>query len=200
MTQATNRMAVLANGGVVPLEAAAATYALLKSHLQSNDAEWDVLYYLRELCLGRPIDNHQRFTLLKSGLLESDGELHPAVRDVVLSAVRGEDQMLHLESPFTSADDRAIAELINATTYVKIHVPPNEAEKWLKDHLGQRIDKVLNEFDTTNLPDPRMTPELPTLSPEAQEQILKNILNRRNPPNDSDPSPDHPTPPPTHSR
>jgi hypothetical protein len=109
-----DREAVLANGGHLPLADAVRWYDRLVTLVGADQTEWDVLYSLRQLALGRQVDREPLGELVREGLATPDGRLDPGLRDVILSAVRGEDHRLRLESPFTDSLDRALAEFRGA--------------------------------------------------------------------------------------
>lgn len=131
----TERISLLANGASVPLATAAPYFALLRSHLDNPDAEWDVVFHLRETCLGRKLEPEQIRTLAAEGLLGRDGRPDPVLRAVVLSAVRGEGRALHLVSPFTDPVDRAIVEYLAAKDYLSTALEPAEARELFADDL-----------------------------------------------------------------
>ena len=144
--RSTDRTAVLANGAEVPLERAAAVLGRLNSYLHHPDTEWEVVYHLRELCLGREIAPEQARTLAQEGWLAADGLLDPDVRAVVLAAVHGEGRVLHLSSPFTDADDRAIAEFVIARDHIRCMLPEDQAGRLLAaDPLPGAVRQALRE-------------------------------------------------------
>jgi hypothetical protein len=130
---------VLANGGRVPLEVASANFALLNAYLAEPDSEWDVVYYLREVCLGRPIDPEQTRALVHEKLLAPDGSVDPAMRAVVLSAVRGEGRVLHLASPFTDPTDRALSEFLTARDHIQSYLSDSEVKTVLDDPVQRAL-------------------------------------------------------------
>ena len=85
-------------GEILPLHTVVAFLTEFQTQLTNTDSEWDLLYYLREVCLGRSIEREQRNALAEAGLLNRDGSLDPAMRGVALAAIRGEGRTLHLES------------------------------------------------------------------------------------------------------
>lgn len=105
-----NRETLLANGGRLQLFDAFTHYSCLQNLRVVDDLEWDAVYLLREVALGRPIENGPRDALIQKKLLDSDGEIDPEFRDIILSSVQGEDRLLHLISPFTNSLDRALVE------------------------------------------------------------------------------------------
>lgn len=127
------RSIVLANGSRVPLARAATNLALLTDYLSDPDSDWDIVYYLREVCLGRRIEPEQTKALIKEQLLLPDGSVDPAMEAVVLSAVRGEGRVLHIGSPFTDSLDRAMAEFVNARNFVRSQLDEPDAEAFLRD-------------------------------------------------------------------
>ena len=109
-----DRVATLANGDCVSLQQAAHQYAVVKGYLESPDSEWNLIYYLRQLCLGREVELDQRAALTRESLIGNDGAIDPVLNAVILSAVRGEGRLLHLDSPFVDTQDRLIAEFLVA--------------------------------------------------------------------------------------
>jgi len=132
------RPITLANGANVPLFQAASNLGLLQEYLTDPDSDWNLLYYLREVSLGRSIEPEQQRALIKALLLEPDGSLDPSMEAVVLSAVRGEGQLLHIDSPFTNSLDRAMAEFVNARAYVRSYLDEAEAKAFFYDDLAQQ--------------------------------------------------------------
>jgi hypothetical protein len=128
-----SRPIVLANGARVPLDVAATNLALITSYLADPDSEWDIVNYLREVCLGRPIEPEQTLALVREQLLSPDGSVDSAMQAVVLSSVRGEGRLLHLVSPFTDPLDRAVAEFLMARDYIRSYLSPGEAKSVLED-------------------------------------------------------------------
>lgn len=126
-----NRPATLANGATVPLAEAARWLALLESYADDPGLEWEMLHLLRAACLGRRLEPEQLRALVSERLLESGGAVDPTLNAVVLSAVRGEGRVLHLESPFTEPLDRAMADYIRSREYVRAHLDPAAAEAFL---------------------------------------------------------------------
>lgn len=179
----TDRVTTLSNGETVPLLTAARWFALLGSHQELPDLEWDAVYHLREVCLGRPLEPEQTRTLVHEGLLTPDGRVDPVLRAVVLAGVRGEGRVLHLDSPFTNPLDRAVADFVRAHDYLAAHLPPVEAEELFRDDLGTVVKRAV---ESTPLP--------PGL---GSGHLVREILRRSNqgdpgrPPN---PAGDGPTP------
>lgn len=134
------RPVVLANGDRVPLIAAATSYGHLSDYLTDPDSDWDVVYYLREMCLGRDIEPEQSRALIHARLVEADGVPGAAMRAVVLSAVRGEGRHLHLDSPFTDPLDRSIAEFITARHYLHSFLDGSELKEVLDDPVRRALE------------------------------------------------------------
>jgi hypothetical protein len=131
--------ATLANGERVPLAAAASKLARVTEYLAVPDSEWDVVFYLREVCLGREIEPEQERALVRERLLEPDGRLDPVMRAVVLSAVRGVGRTLHIDSPFTDQVDRDIAEYLLARDGIRSALGTDEARAVLAYDPVQRL-------------------------------------------------------------
>lgn len=133
------RPVVLANGTRVPLQVAASNLKLLAEHLAVLDSEWDVVYHLREVCLGRPLEPEQTRALVRERVLAPDGTVDPAMRAVVLSAVRGEGRVLHLESPFTDATDRALAEFLMSRDHILCYLDEADAKAVFDDPVMRAL-------------------------------------------------------------
>ena len=132
---------------------------LLKSYLEYPDLEWDGVYYLREVCLGRPIEPEQTRTLVREQLLRDDGSVDPAMQAVVLSAVRGEGRVLHIESPFTAPLDRSVAEYLIARDYVRSHFDDANARAIFNyDPVGRTLDLLPRPKTWTGREDDRTDP------------------------------------------
>ena len=120
-----HRPARLTTGETAPVAAVAGWLGVLRSHLESPDLEWDGVYHLREVCLGRPIEPEQERALVAGGLLAPDGRPDPVLGAVVRAAVRGEGRVLHLDSPFTDPVDRAVADFLAARDYLAVELAPD---------------------------------------------------------------------------
>jgi hypothetical protein len=140
-TNPAKKLVVLANGASIPLEVAAWNLGLLSNYLSNPDLEWDGVYYLREVCLGRPIEREQAQTLVREQLLLPNGKPDLAMQAVVLSAVRGEGRVLHLDSPFTDPTERAIADFLGARDYLRSYLSEEDIRAVSShDSLGRVID------------------------------------------------------------
>jgi hypothetical protein len=144
------RTIVLANSARLPLGAVAIAYGLLSSHLADPDSDWDVVYHLRQVCLGHPIEPEQTRALIREKVLMPDGSLDPVLEAVVLSSVRGEGRNLHLDSPFTDSLDRAMAEFINAREYIRSRMEVPEAEGFIADDPTKQIRDSLRSKKWTD--------------------------------------------------
>lgn len=140
------RFATLTTGETAPLVPAARALARLQDLLDCPDAEWDLAYHLRELCLGRPVDPQPLRTLTQERLVGPDGEVDPTLRAVVLAAVRGCGRVLHLEPPFVDRVDQRIAEFVAAREYLEVELASDEFANLLAgdDALG-RAGRALAE-------------------------------------------------------
>lgn len=134
MSTPTTRLVQLCNGDRLPLSLAAARLGLLVSYQEGeHDGEWNPLYLLRELCLGRPLAPEQLRDLRAEQLVTPAGEPIDGLRAVVLSAVRGEGRALRLDSPFTDPLDRAMADYLIARHFIRAHLDEPEATAFLAD-------------------------------------------------------------------
>jgi hypothetical protein len=153
LTQYT-RTILLSSGARHPLGAVSACLGLLDSYLRDAESRQCVAD-LRLLCLGEPLPEDRRAELVRHSLLEADLTVSPVMKDVVLSAIRGEDQGIFLVSPFTSSWDRTMHNLSEAQGRIRSELPRREAETL----LGQDIIRTLFEQSVThrsrgNGPDP----------------------------------------------
>lgn len=144
-----NRLITLANSSRVPFEAACLHLNTLVSYLEDPSLEWDVLPLLRRVCLGETLDPEQTRALGHEQLLQPDGSVEPVLKAVVLAAVRGEGQLLHIDSPFTDPLDRAMADYFCAREYVRTRMEPAAAAAFFaRDPLQQSFEKYRNATDT----------------------------------------------------
>lgn len=100
--------------------------------MSDDHSHSDLIYFLREVCLGRIIQPEQAQVLIQEQLLTDDGRVDPSMQAVVLSAVRGEGKKLHIISPFTDPLDRAIAEFVNARNYIRSYTDEPETKAILR--------------------------------------------------------------------
>jgi hypothetical protein len=123
MTEKLHRKEVrLSNGQTVSLAAASNYLDLLETFIGSDDQDRHALYRLRQVCLG-DVMNEDDQQILKDNLLrKQDGTIDPELRAVVLSAVRGEGQALHLDSPFTNSWDRTVSNLYRSRAQIRLEL------------------------------------------------------------------------------
>jgi hypothetical protein len=144
-----DRVIQLSSGVRWPLRTVAGCVGQLEAYLDTDDPkERDLVYFLRQVCLGQKISDEQREALRTYGLLQtSDGQLEPQMKDVVLAAVRGEGRALHVVSPFTDSWDRALSDFLNARIRIRSEIDDRgEYEAFLKDDpLQQYADKLLEK-------------------------------------------------------
>ena len=160
---------VLSNGARHPIGLVAAHVGLLESYADGDARDRDVLDALRRTCLGLPISGEARHALQSEKLLDGRGEPPPALKDVVLSSVRGDGKALHVLPPFTDPWDRTIANLFLARAAVRSQLSPENAElllnepgfggdhdtpeqirKWtdyVREHRGQGLGGGANPLD-----------------------------------------------------
>ena len=152
--------------------AACAAYSLLVSYHDNPDLEWDVVYFLRELCLGRSVDKEPLQTLRQEGLIASDDGVDPVMKAVGLSAVRGEGRHLHVGSPFTDPKHRAVALFLHSKALIELLLPEADVAAVMSEdrHLRDDVRAVLDERDKSR-------PKIDT------EALLRKIgLRRPTPP------------------
>jgi hypothetical protein len=137
-----DRTVTLSNGAGVSLLESARCFAVLQGFLDSPDSEWNLIYYLRQQCLGKTIDDEQRAALIREGLLEADGSASSAIEATVLSSVHGDGRILHLVSPFTEREDRMISEYIIARDELPEHVLDQISASDPKLGIRDAIDKT----------------------------------------------------------
>ncbi len=129
-----------------------------RRHLQDPDLDWPYVHLVRELCLDRPIEPEQRRALVREGLLGEDGALDPSLAAVVRAAVRGEDRLLRLDSPFTHSLDRAMADYLCARTFIRGHLEDAAAEAFLSSDPSRDAEQEFRERTTPAVPPPHMPP------------------------------------------
>lgn len=134
----------------MPLVPAARALALLQDHLDLPDAEWDVLYFLRELCLGRSIEHDQLQTLKSVNLITTDGEIDSTLKSIVLAAVRGSGRVLHIDSPFVERIDQRIAEFVSARDYLQVELSHEEFRQLIDGE--SMLDRVRQTLEDMPLP------------------------------------------------
>jgi hypothetical protein len=180
------REVVLANGDRVSLQDAALRHMRLRAQLALEEEEWDVVYHLREICLGREIDPEPERFLIREGWLCEDGTADPALRSVVLSCVRGEGRLLHLDSPYTEPLDRALAEFFISREQLLAQLDPADAQILFEKPQHEKGFDALREAS-------REGPQTPADIPPPDAKSFVEELNKRlNRPD----SPDSPPPPP----
>jgi len=170
------RLVVLANGASVSLGAVVANLGLLRSYLESPDSEWDVVYHLREVCLGRTIDAETARTLIHEGLLQPDGNVETDLRAVVLSAVRGEGRLLHVTSPFTDPLDRAMVEYLNADDYLESHLERSAKEAFLADNPLKNLRAAIKRLDDNS--ESRQEHDLPGMHDRIVGRLEQDWIDR----------------------
>lgn len=174
------REVLLANGDRVALGVAVRQCGRLTAALQSNEAEWDIVYHLREVCLGQVIEPEAERFLIHEGYLGRDGAVDPALRSVVLAAVRGEGRVLRVESPYVDPLDRARAEFLGAREQLLAQLDPAErAAVFDKPPLERHLDALRETFGGTPQP-----------TPGEQRSFLKKLKDRLD--QDHPPSPPPP--------
>lgn len=154
----TQRTAVLANGDRHPLGEVVERYNWLQDQWVVEDQAWDVVYHLREVCLGRPVDAGPLRMLAGMRLVDETGAIDPVTRSVVLSSVRGEHRALSLSSPFTDGVDRALAELAHAKGFLSLALDRRESEALLGgDQLRDDLAALGDDLRQVppGLPDPK---------------------------------------------
>lgn len=178
------REVALANGDRLSLRDAVVKHMRLEAAIGLEEQEWEVVYHLREVCLGRPIDPAPERFLIREGWLREDGTVDPALRSIALSSVRGEGRLLHLDCPYTDDLSRAIATFYAAREELLAKLDPADAHiVFEKSDLEQRIDAVREN----NAED--KTPELYTPpNPDTFVRKLKARMEKEKPP-DSPPPP-----------
>jgi len=149
------RMVVLANGDQVPIGDASVCYGLLCSHLECPDTEWDAVFYLRMLCLGDAIEREQLTILRQEGLVEADGSVGETMKSIVLSSVRGEGRLLHLDSPFVDPEDRKIAIFLDTIHSLDDEFLDSVLAQWRIDRRKVREFSDVNKTLPTELPSVR---------------------------------------------
>lgn len=161
-----SRFTTLANGDAVPLWNARHWFEKLESYQKVQDAEWDVVYHLRELCLGRTLEEEQIRSLAHEGFLSAEGAVDPVLRSVVLSSVRGEGRLLRLDPPYTDEVDRRIADYLSAQNILPSHLSNEEMEEL----RGADMDRLLKEVREDVLDNLQ--------SPPVDDHVLREFRRR----------------------
>ena len=96
----------LANGTAVP-DVLVTTTMIVLNDLASNDPI--VFYELTMKCrdTNHPFWGSTEETLKQAALIKDNGEIHDSVKNIVLSAVKGEDLKMTLGSPFPEQDSKS---------------------------------------------------------------------------------------------
>lgn len=174
------RQVLLANGDRVALGVAVQQCGRLAAALQLDEDEWDVVYHLREVCLDRGIEPEVKQFLINEGYLGPDGSVDPALRSIVLAAVRGEGRVLRVESPYVDPLDRARAEFLGAREQLLAQLDPDErAAVFDKPPLERHLDTLRETFGGT-----------PSPTAAEQRSFLKKLKERTG--QDHPPSPPPP--------
>jgi hypothetical protein len=197
-----HRSTVLTNGGTLPLSEAIEWFDRLALAQDADDLEWDPLYHLRAAAIGQPLDPAATRTFAQARLLNPDGTLDPGFRDVILSAVRGQDRALHLESPFTDQLDRALAEFARAREVITAAADLGQLDPDLvKAFLApSRFDRALEGLtrlheDASRAAGEPPDPSIPPPSYDAKtfaERVLRKAFPHDDPDKQSPPSPPSP--------
>lgn len=118
----------LSTGVRAPLVIVAGTIFLLERLLDGPPRDRELVVQLRKACLtdGRFSAEFQQ-EMTDNGLASADGTVEPVVREVVRAAIRGEGNDLHLASPFTTAWDRAVSNLLISLDSVRAILPAEQA-------------------------------------------------------------------------
>jgi hypothetical protein len=141
----SQRVATLANGEQVPLEEAAHYYGLIRGLLQEPYGEWDVVYYLRQACLGEDLEEEHLRVLRSHQMLTSLDDVEPVLRAVVLASVRGEGRTLYLDSPFVTPHDRLVAGLLDAVNDLE----REEFDRIVNNSAVRQMEKDCQELKLT---------------------------------------------------
>jgi hypothetical protein len=155
-----SREAILANGDRVNLLDAAVHHGQLSAQIALEDSEWDVVYHLRQVCLGHEIDREPKALLIQEGWLNKDGTPKPALRSVVLSSVRGEQRALHIDLPYTDPLDRALAEFFNNREFLLSELESADVSTLFeKPALELTLSALSEEFNRASKENPALDGE-----------------------------------------
>lgn len=148
-----DRHAILATGDDVLLAHAHHFYSLLRLRVADTADEWHVIYHLRELCLGKPVESDVLRHLKRIEMLGPDGDVDPTLRAVVLSAVRGQGKNIRLSSPFTDATDEALSEFFWNREYLLCSLDPPEKKLLFERPLSEHLAAAIRELPAARNPD-----------------------------------------------
>lgn len=129
-----NRPTVLASGARCPFLAVSGALGLLESLLAEADTR-PLVGDLRRLCLGEDVPAERLEPLRREGLIGTDGAVKAPLKEVVLAALRGEGEGLHVVSPFTTAWDRTLHQFLDARDGIRSTLPPAEADRLIREDL-----------------------------------------------------------------
>jgi hypothetical protein len=134
----SNRVAVLTTGARVLLQSVAVILMSLETLNAGTPEERVALLALRKACLAdkSTIPTSASTLLRGAGLIEGDQLIPPAVRQVVLAAVQGEGDGIHIASPYTDLLDRAISDLTTSLAKVEAVLPLEQLATLLQDMPG----------------------------------------------------------------
>jgi hypothetical protein len=104
---------LLSNGATVSISRAAILLSLLEDYFNSEiPSDRETMVALRQFCLGVPITDDARKLLIQERFLDQDRGLDDDLKQIVLSAFKGQDYGLSLQPPFTDSWDRIVAEMM----------------------------------------------------------------------------------------
>ena len=124
---------VLSNGAKAPLAETVLHLASLQALADTQGRDRQVLYALRESCLGRPIAPSERKLLEEEKLVDAAGAVNPSLKDVVLASVRGEGKALFLASPYTDAWDRIMGNFLLGRAAIRDQFSERDADLFINE-------------------------------------------------------------------
>ena len=129
----------LSSGAKMPFWAAQTSFARVCSLQQVHP---ELLQALHDFCLGQLDDDvrDDAITALRlDNLIDSESQINPHLRNVVLAAVHGHGNGLQIVSPFVTAVDQALHNLIDAQVILRSHFPQETADQLIIESISDPL-------------------------------------------------------------
>jgi hypothetical protein len=122
-----DRSVRLASGHNMPLYEAVLAFAVLQGMCVSEHGDAHLLPVVRSVCItgGKLPQDAALRRLIEIGVAKVDGEVRDNIRAVVLASLRGQDEALHLVSPFVRGDEQRVANILSGWVQLQGSLPPD---------------------------------------------------------------------------